>query len=279
MRRLIKLPFLCKPTISNCPKIIRYTAFILFVSLFLGCSSTGDTEDEPYKSWPAEKLYKEAKREIKDGDYALAIDYLENLEARFPFGKLADQAQLETAYAYFKYQEYDSSIAACERFIKLHPSHPNVDYAYYLRGLAAFHKKDSPFDAIAELNPAERDPGSTRNAFNYFAELVKKFPKSKYVPDAIERMKFQRNTLANHELLIAQYYMKRGAYVAAVNRAKYIVENYPRTPAIPDALKLLTDAYNQLKMKDLADDTKRVLELNYPDYKKHTGTGTEAEEN
>lgn len=277
MYRLLQVLFDCKPTISNYPRIIRYTAFILCASLFLGCSSTGGTDDEPYKSWPAEKLYKEAKREIKDGDYALAIDYLENLEARFPFGKLADQAQLETAYAYYKFQEYDSSIAASERFIKLHPSHPNVDYAYYLRGLAAFHKKDSPFDAIAEQNPAERDPSSTRNAFNYFAELVKKFPKSKYVPDAIERMKFQRNTLANHELLIAQYYMKRGAFVAAVNRAKYIVENYPRTPAIPDALNLLTDAYNQLKMKDLANDTKRVLELNYPNYDKRRPT--ESDEN
>jgi len=249
---------------------------IILVSLVLGCSSTGDTEDEPYKSWPADKLYKEAKREMKDGDYALAIDYLENLEARFPFGKLADQAQLETAYAYYKYQEYDSAIAATDRFIKLHPSHANVDYAYYLRGLAAFHKKDSPFDAISDQNPAERDPSSTRNAFNYFAELVKKFPKSKYVPDAIERMKFQRNTLANHELLIAQYYMKRGAYVAAVNRAKYIVENYPRTPAVPDALLLLTDAYNQLKMKDLANDTRRVLESNFPKYKNRS---TMSEEN
>ena len=265
-----------KPSSLFSTGIVGFLTLALLISLVVGCSSTGDTDDEPYKSWPADKLYKEAKREMKDGDYALAINYLENLEARFPFGKLADQAQLETAYAYYKYEEYDSAIAATERFIKLHPSHPNVDYAYYLRGLAAFHKKDSPFNAISDQNPAERDPSSTRNAFNYFAELVKKFPKSKYVPDAIERMKFQRNTLANHELIIAQYYMKRGAYVAAVNRAKYIVENYPRTPAVPDALSLLTDAYNQLKMKDLANDTKRVLESNFPNYNKHN---KESEEN
>ena len=257
-------------TVLQVRTLLKITALIIPLSLLWGCTSTGDSDEEPYKSWPAEKLYKEAKREIKDGDYSLAIDYLETLESRYPFGKLADQAQLDTAYAYFKFQEYDSAIAATERFIKLHPSHPNVDYAYYLRGLAAFHKKDTPFDSISPQDPAERDPSSTRNSFNYFAELVKKFPKSKYVPDAIERMKFQRNTLANHELIIASYYMKRGAYVAAVNRAKYVVENYPKTPAVPDALVLLTEAYNHLEMKDLANDTKRVLDHNFPGYTKPT---------
>ena len=257
-------------------RILTIASFVLLSSLLISCSSTPDGEEE-FKSWPAEKLYKEAKREIKDGDYELAIEYLETLEARYPFGKLADQAQLETAYAYYKFQEYDSAIAATERFIKLHPSHPNVDYAYYLRGLAAFHKKDTPFDAISPQDPAERDPSSTRNSFNYFAELVKKFPKSKYVPDAIERMKFQRNTLAKHELIIANYYMKRGAYVAAVNRAKYVVENYPKTPAVPEALVLLSEAYDHLKMHDLANDAKRVLEHNYPNFKK-TNTAAEQEE-
>ena len=247
--------------------IFGIVILVLLGNTLTACSSTPDDEEE-FKTWPAEKLYKEAKREIKDGDYELAIEYLETLEARYPFGKLADQAQLETIYAYYKFEEYDSAIAAADRFIKLHPSHPNVDYAYYLRGLAAFHKKDSPFDVIAPQDPAERDPSSTRNSFNYFAELVRKFPKSKYVPDAIERMKFQRNTLAKHELIIANYYLKRGAYVAAVNRAKYVVENYPRTPAVPEALLLLSEAYNQLNMQDLANDAKRVLEHNYPDFKK-----------
>ena len=237
--------------------------FIIFLS---GCSSTGGDEDS-HANWPAEKLYKEAKREIKTGDYQLAIEYLESLESRFPFGKLADQAQLDTAYAYYKYEEYDSAIAAADRFIKLHPSHTNVDYAYYLRGLAAFHKKDTPFDAISKQDPSEKDPSSARDSFKYFAELVKKFPKSKYTPDAIERMKFQRNTLAKHELNIANYYMKRGAYVAAANRAKYVVENYPQTPAVPDALRLLTTAYRELKMNDLANDTQRVLQHNYPEKK------------
>lgn len=240
---------------------------ILLATSVTGCSSTDD-DVEDYEKWSPEKLYKEAHREMKAGDYQSAIEYLESLESRFPFGKLADQAQLDTAYAYYKYQEYDSAIAAADRFIKLHPSHPNVDYAYYLRGLSAFHKKDTPFDAISEQDPADRDPSSARDSFKYFAELVKKFPNSKYRADAIERMKFQRNTLANHELKIANYYLKRGAFVAAVNRAKYVVENYPQTPAVPQALMLLTEAYGQLKMTDLANDTNRVLQHNYPNYKK-----------
>lgn len=242
--------------------------FALVAITLSACSSTGPEDEENYATWPAEKLYKEAQREIKAGDYQSAIEYLENLESRFPFGKLADQAQLDTAYAYYKYQEFDSSIAAADRFIKLHPTHPNVDYAYYLRGLAAFHKKDTPFDSIMPQDPSDRDPSSARDSFKYFAELVKKFPKSKYAPDAIERMKYQRNVLAKHEITIAAYYMKRGAYVAAVNRAKYVVENYPQTPAVPEALMLLSEAYSQLKMTDLANDANKVLQYNYPDFKK-----------
>ncbi len=249
----------------------RSTMIVFAVTLMTlaGCSSTGENE-EGFKSWPAEKLYKEAKREMKAGDYELAIEYLETLEARYPFGQLAEQAQLETAYAYYKFQEYDSAIAAADRFIKLHPRHPKVDYAYYLRGLAAYHKNDTPYDAISPQDPSERDPGSTRDSFNYFAELVKKFPKSKYVPDAVERMKYQRNLLAKHEIHIAHYYMKRGAYVAAANRAKYVVENYPQTPAVAEALKLLTEAYTNLEMHDLAADAKRVLQTNYPDVNPET---------
>jgi outer membrane protein assembly factor BamD len=235
-------------------------ALLTMLVLLGGCATTGD--EEGFKSWPAKKLYKEAKNEMDAGDYELAIEY--------PFGELAEQAQLETAYAYYKFEEYDSAISAADRFIKLHPRHPKVDYAYYLRGLAAYHKNDTPYDIIAPQDPSERDPGSTRDSFNYFAELVKKFPKSKYVPDAIKRMKYQRNLLAKHEIHIANYYMKRGAYVAAANRAKYVVENYSQTPAVAEALTVLSEAYKNLKMDDLASDTKRVLKKNYPDFKNNT---------
>ena len=232
--------------------------------LMAGCSSNGKNDD-PTADWTAQQFYKNAKKELNSGDYELAIEYFETLESRFPFGPYAEQAQLETGYAYFKYNEYDSAIAAADRFIKLHPTHPNVDYAYYLRGLSAFHKKDGPFDAFVDQDPALRDPSSARESFNYFAELIKRYPDSKYTPDAIKRMKYQRNVLADHEIYVANYYMKRGAYVAVVNRAKYVVENYPRTPAVAKALELLAEAYAKLEMDDLAADAKRVLLQNFPD--------------
>jgi len=246
---------------------------VLLLSMLAGCagdSSKYDDEDkDESKTWPVEKLFSEAKREQKAGDHTLAIQYFETLQARFPFGKYAQQAQLEAAYSYYQTDEYDSAIATANRFIRLNPTHPKVDYAYYLRGLASFHKKDSSFDAIVPQDPSIRDPGASRESFNYFAELVKKFPNSKYLPDAIKRMKFQRNTLAKHELNIASFYLKRGAFVAAANRAKYVVENYPRTPSIPDALLVMTKAYEALEMEDLAKDSRRILEMNYPNYEKN----------
>ena len=231
--------------ISQLVTTIAMPHLVLAFVLLTGCAATDEKDDK--SEMTAKELYAEAKRELKAGDFDLAIEYFETLESRFPFGKYAPQAQLETAYAYYKFEEYDNAIAAADRFIKLHPTHEKVDYAYYLRGLASFHKKDTPLNAIAPQDPSMRDPGSARESFNYFAALVKKFPKSKYTPDAIKRMQFQRNTLARHELHVANFYMKRNAYVAAINRAKYVVENYPQTPAIPDALLILSRAYKELK--------------------------------
>ena len=241
-------------------------ALLIFFSIMLGGCAGTDEEDDPTADWSAAEFYKNAKKELEAGDYELAVKYLETLESRFPFGPFAEQAQLETSYAYYKFEEYDSAIAAADRFIKLHPTHSQVDYAYYLRGLASFHKKDAPLDAIAPQDPSLRDPSTARESFNYFADLVKRFPDSKYTPDAVKRMKFQRNTLAEHEIHVANYYLKRGAYVAVVNRAKYVVENYPQTPAVPKALNLLTTAYAKLQMHELASDAQRVLVKNYPDY-------------
>jgi len=264
-------PFLNRIAVARLRKASRYLMALatLLLLLLAGCASDSkydDEEQDESKSWPVEKLFTEAKKELKSGDYTLAIQYFETLQARFPFGKFAQQAQLEAAYAYYLSEEYDSAIASANRFIRLNPTHPKVDYAYYLRGLSSFHKKDTSFDAIMPQDPSTRDPGASRESFNYFAELVKKFPKSKYVPDAIKRMKFQRNTLAKHELNIASFYFKRGAYVAAANRAKYVVENYPRTPAIPNALLVMTKAYEALEMDDLAKNSRKILNMNYPNF-------------
>lgn len=239
---------------------------ILTLLFLAGCSSTPEEEEDETARWSAAELYKSAKNEQKNGNHDLAIQHFESLESRFPFSKYTPQAQLETAYSYYKYEEYDMAISSADRFIKLQPRHPHVDYAYYIRGIASFHKKDSPIDFLDDADPSQKDPASARESFNYFADLVKRYPKSKYAADAIKRMRFQRNTLAQHELNVANYYVKRGAYVAAVNRAKYVVENYPRTPAIPNALVLLASAYKSLDMQDLAHDTNQVLDLNFPNY-------------
>jgi len=265
-------------SIHGSPLIVLLSLLLLLVGCAGDSSKYDDEEADESKSWPVEKLFSEAKKELKAGDYTLAIQYYETLQARFPFGKYAQQAQLEAAYAYYLSEEYDSAIASANRFIRLNPTHPKVDYAYYLRGLSSFHKKDTSMDAIMPQDSSTRDPGASRESFNYFAELVKKFPKSKYVPDSIKRMKFQRNTLAKHELNIASFYLRRGAYVAAANRAKYVVENYPRTPAIPNALLVMTKAYEALEMDDLAKNSRKILNLNYPDFENNPSSVLNSEE-
>ena len=234
----------------------------LLISLGLqGCSTTADNQDET-KNWSAEKLHKEGKDALEATDYESAIELFETLEAKYPFGQLAEQAQLDTAYAYYKFEEPDSAISAADRFIKLHPRHTHVDYAYYLRGLASASKKDNALDSVLPQDSSLRDPGSTQKAYDYFAELVKKFPNSRYAADAAKRMGHLRNSVAAHEIHVANYYVDRNACVAAVNRAKYVVENFPQTPASRQALKILVDCYTKLGMTALATDVQRVQQLN-----------------
>lgn len=228
-----------------------------------GCSLLPEQIDET-KDWSAERLYSEAKDSLNGGDYQQAIHYYELLEARYPFGRYAQQAQLESAYAYYRYDEPSSAIAAADRFIKLHPRHPNVDYAYYLKGLANFNSGRGLIERYLPLDPTQRDPGAARQSFYDFAELVKRFPDSKYAEDARQRMLFLRNNLAAYEVNVADYYMRRKAYLAAATRGGYVVENFQRTPAVPKALRIMVEAYHQLGMNDLARDAYRVLKLNYP---------------
>lgn len=234
--------------------------------LAAGCASWGKEEDKT-RNWSAERLYQEAKLNMENGDYETSIDYYEKLESRFPFGTLAQQAQLDVAYAYYKYDEPASAIAAADRFIKLHPRHPNVDYAYYLKGLVHFSQGRSFFDRFFPRDMSLRDPGAARDAFDAFSELVRRFPNSNYTEDASQRMVYLKNMLAQHEIHIANYYMRRGAYVAAANRARYVVENFQRTPAVPEALVVMAKAYSVMGLDELADDSVRVLRLNYPNHK------------
>ena len=241
--------------------------FTLILALILtGCAASGDYDDETY-GMSVSELYQEAKAKLTNGEYETAIQYYEKLESRFPYGTYAERARLEVAYAYYKDTQPETAIIAADRFIKLHPNHSHVDYAYYLRGLASFDNSLSFLDKLFKQDPAERDPKSVRQAFKYFAELVQRFPKSRYTPDAIQRMKELRENLSRYEVYVASYYQRRGAFLAAANRAKYVVENYQGTRAVPDALAVMTTSYRKLGMQDLARDAFRVLELNHPEHK------------
>lgn len=246
--------------------IVKSLALALLLLALAGCSTLGT--DSYYDDWGPAEFYSEAKAALDSGNYEQAIDLYGKLEARYPYGPYAQQAQLETAYAHFKNNEPASAVAAADRFIKLHPLHENVDYAYYIRGLASFKDGSGFLERLFDQDPAQRDPAAARESFNYFRELVTRFPNSRYSKDAVERMTYLRNNLARYEVQVADYYMRRGAFLAAANRGKYVTENYPRTVAVPEALAIMVEAYTQMGMNDLAIDTQRVLDLNYPGYQR-----------
>jgi len=235
----------------------------LGTTLLGGCGLMPDMSDET-AGWTANKLYSEAKDAMGEGAYDKAIKYFEKLEARFPYGRYAQQAQLEVAYAYYRQSEPASAIAACDRFIRLHPNHPNVDYAYYLKGLTNFNEDLGLLGYVSLQDLTERDPKAARDSFDAFKELVNRFPESRYTPDATARMKYLVNALASHEVHVARYYMKREAYVAAVNRAQTAVKTYPDAPANEEALFIMVKAYDLLGMNDLRDDAERVMRKNFP---------------
>ena len=253
-------------------KITRHFLVFVLLSLALGGCALFKSPVENQDKWSAEKFYEEATRALKAEDYKLAIDRFEGLISHHPFGLYAQQAQLDIAYAYYKYNEPDSAIAAADQFIKLYPRHDRVDYAYYIKGLARFPTPEF-MEKSFDLDLAQRDPQSLRESFQYFAELTQRFPDSPYATDARQRMIYLRNALARHEMYAAEYYMERGAYAAAANRAKYVVDHYDRTPSIPAALKMMAKAYERLGMPKLAEDARRVLTLNFPDQgrAKHKG--------
>ncbi len=247
-------------------KPLRLILLLIASSIFTsGCSTVASwfpEEIDKTKSWSASKLYAEAKANLSEGEYKTAIELYEKLEARYPHGAYAQQAQLETAYAYYKYDEPESAIAAADRFIKLHPRHANVDYAYYLRGLTTFPARKSVFEFVFPQDESKRDPNSSLESFNYFSLLASKYPNSKYTKDAIVRMRYLRNKVAKHELHVARYYMRREAYIAAAGRASYVVKHYQKTPAVKEALLIMVDAYTKLDQPRLAQDAQRVYDAN-----------------
>jgi outer membrane protein assembly factor BamD len=237
---------------------------VLLLALGLsGCAWFGNKLD-PKKEWTAEQFYQAAKEELDSHNWDAAAKLYEQLESKFPYGRFAQQAQIESAYAYYKVGETASAIAAAEKFVKLHPNHPNVDYALYIKALANFKEDLGPLARIVKQDLADRDPKAARESFEGFKELVKRFPESRYADDSRERMAYLIEALARHELRVAQYYLSRGAYLAAANRAQDAITRFPNSPVHRQALDIMVEAYDRMGMPELRDDTRKVLAKNFP---------------
>ncbi len=239
--------------------ILAVTALVL---LFAGCSSNKEKKKADASS--ETKLYEMAQNSLSAGNWVGAISSLQLLEEHFPFGTYGEQAQLELIYAYFRSDEYDSAIRTADRFIRLHPQHRHVGYAYYMKGLASFHEDASFLGSLFSTDNTNRDLGAARDSYNHFSQFISRFPESEYARDARQRMVYLRNILARYEIHVANYYFKRKSYLAAANRGRFVVENFQGAPAIPDGLAVMAQAYYLLELNELGDDAATVLAHNYP---------------
>jgi len=236
---------------------------LLVTALSAGC---GLKDHDPTADWSKEKLYAEAKRAMEAGTFQDAIDYFEKLEARYPFGPLALQAQLDIAYSYYQFGEEQAAIAALDRFIKLHPTHEGVAYAYYLRGLIRYNRGRTFVNDLFPRDMSQMDQSRLRQAFSDFRRVVEQHGDTRYADDARKRMRYLRNEMARHELETARFYFERSAYTGALNRIQYLLSNYDGAPAVPDALALQIRSYERLGLDDLATDSRRVLRRNWPEH-------------
>ena len=244
--------------------LVRTIATVLAAAfLAAGCSLFPSDKDET-AGWTPERIYKSAHDAMIEGNYTRAVKLFESLEARFPYGRYAQQAMLEGAYANYRANETAAAISALDRFIRTYPNHPNFDYAYYLKGIVNFREDQGMFGYVYEFELSERDPKLMKDAFAAFKELVAKFPDSRYAEDAKQRLVYLTNALSMYEVHVARYYYNRGAYVAAAGRAQQSLVNYPRTPANEHALDVLWRSYDKLGLVQLRDDTKAILARTYP---------------
>lgn len=232
------------------------------VCLIGGCATIRNFDET--RGWPAPKIYAEARDEMNSRNWTRAIKLYETLEARFPFGRYSQQALLELAYSQWKDAEPLPAIATLDRFLKLYPTHPSADYAWYLRGLINFNNDLGLLGSLSRQDVSERDPRAARESFDSFRELLTRFPESRYAPDAAARMKFIVNMLASHEVHVARFYLRKGAYVAAANRAQTALTTYPQAPANEEGLLIMVKAYDAMGLTDLRNDAERVMKANFP---------------
>ena len=242
--------------------------FFLAVSLTLSGCGIGSDGPDPTSGWTAEKLYAEAKAELSAGNLAQATRLFGRLESRYPFGRYAQQAQLELAYGHYKFGEKEQALSALDRFSKMYPSSPAMDYVFYLRGLVYFNDQMGLLVKLGGQSLADRDLKATRQAYDAFRVVLERYPDSSYAEDARQRLRYLVNTLAEGELTIAKFYWIRGAHVAAANRAQQLIQQFPDTPAVEEALVVLILAARELGLNQQADDAERVFKLSYPESRK-----------
>jgi outer membrane protein assembly factor BamD len=245
-------------------KLTRLLMILILGSFLVGCSDEPKSPIEIYKNQSEEKIYQDGQKSLAKKHYEDAINHFEALDALYPFSKHAEQAQIDIIYAYYANDDLDSALVAADHYIHLYPTNPNADYAYYMRGVVNFEKNVNWVNKLYAKDPGLVDTTGMQQAFVDFNNLVEQFPKSKYVPDAKNRMIYIRDLLAEHELLVAKFYFDHKAYVAAANRASYIVEHFKNVPEAEDALKIMVKSYRALGADTDAAEAMRVLQLNYP---------------
>ncbi len=251
-------------TASRLITLIMIACMVILVS---GCNKDKNVDD----GRSASQMYDTAKKYLVQQNWGRAIQAYQQLSTRFPFGRFTEQAQLELAYAYYKGGNPEAALSTADRFIRTYPSHPNVDYAYYIRGLTNYDQRVGFMERLMPSRVRDRDQTAARESFRDFDELIRRFPDSRYAPDARQRMVFLRNNLSFYELDVARYYLRRKAYVASANRARYAIENFPGSPELGNALEILHISYTEMGLPELAADTMNVLVTNYPNHPYVTG--------
>jgi outer membrane protein assembly factor BamD len=250
-------------TLLHSPK--RHLFFILItLGVFIGGCTSNQLSLANFGT--EAELYEQVQKDLKRDNFLDAIKYLQLMEKKFPFGEYSKSAQLSLIYAHYGFDQKESASASANRFIRLHPQHRNVDYAYYMKGLISFPDAKTFLQQFFNADLSKRDISAARSSFNHFSTLVKLFPESEYAPDALKRMTFLHNLLARHEIHVANYYLERKAFLAAANRGRYVVENFQETSAIPDALAVMIQGYHEMKMHDLAENSLEVLRTNFPNH-------------
>ena len=249
--------------LSRAPSLRIFSIVLLALAmLFAGCSKDRNRIADA----TADELYEKAKQALDGSSWDRSIALYKALQTRYPFGRYTEQSMLDLSYAYFRAGAPQEALSTLDRFIRTYPTHPNVDYAFYMKGLVNYEQNLGFLEKMMPVRVRDRDQSRAQDAFMDFNELIRRYPDSRYVPDARQRMVFLRNNLAAYEVIVAEYYLRRNAFIAAANRARYAIEVYPNTPSVPEALAIQHAAYTELELFELAQDSWNVLALNYPDH-------------